>query len=196
MKKILTLLLVVAMLLGCTACFRKNTEPEETVIDATQEVTEAATEPATEGTDETEAAEEPTEEEKNGVDDNPFDDEETESDREETEPSAPETEKPTEPKEEEPKPTEGKTEPEQKPTEAPNENQGSGKPAYISYETYQNMSASEQMAYMNSFENIDDFYVWYNWAKAQYDAENPDIEVGDEGIDMGDIIEGNEDDGE
>ena len=51
------------------------------------------------------------------------------------------------------------------------------------------MSPGDQMAYMNSYSNVEDFFAWYNSAKAQYELENPPIEVGDGNVDLGDLVE-------
>lgn len=64
----------------------------------------------------------------------------------------------------------------------------SEEPAYLTYEAYQAMGSAEQMAYMNSFPSIDAFFAWYNSAKAQYEAENPPIDVGDGNVDMEDFM--------
>jgi hypothetical protein len=58
------------------------------------------------------------------------------------------------------------------------------------------MSPAEQQAYVESFDSIDQFFDWYNTAKAEYEAANPPIDVGDGVIDMEDIIGGKTDDGE
>lgn len=54
------------------------------------------------------------------------------------------------------------------------------------YEEYLAMSAEDQMAYFKSFENIEDYFEWYNAAKAKYEAENPSVDIGDGGIDLDD----------
>lgn len=53
------------------------------------------------------------------------------------------------------------------------------------YEAYHNMSGEEQKAFIDSFESIEAFFVWYNAAKAEYEAQNPGIDVGDGEIDLG-----------
>lgn len=58
------------------------------------------------------------------------------------------------------------------------------------YEKFHDMSAAEQQAYVESFKDMDAFFDWYNQAKADYEAANPSIEVGDGKVDMGDIING------
>lgn len=54
-----------------------------------------------------------------------------------------------------------------------------------SYEWYHAMSGAEQKAFIESFDSIEDFFAWYNRAKAEYEAQNPDIEVGDGNVDLG-----------
>ena len=63
-------------------------------------------------------------------------------------------------------------------------------PDEMTYEKYNAMSGEEQLAFFNSFASMEDFVAWYNAAKAKYDAEHPDIEVGDGNIDIGDIVGG------
>ena len=87
------------------------------------------------------------------------------------------------PETESPKPTEAPEKP--KPTEPPKA------PGKMSYEQYQDMSAGDQRAYMDSFSSIEAFFDWYNAAKEKYEAEHPAIEVGDEPIDLGQVVGGN-----
>ena len=61
-------------------------------------------------------------------------------------------------------------------------------PGELSYEDYNAMSAASQRAYMESFEDVEDFFVWYYDAKDAYDAAHPDIEVGDGVIDLEDLL--------
>lgn len=56
------------------------------------------------------------------------------------------------------------------------------------YEKYNAMSGEEQMAFMQSFDTIEAFFAWLNNAKAEYEAANPAIEIGDGEIDIGAII--------
>ena len=56
------------------------------------------------------------------------------------------------------------------------------------YERYNTMSGEEQMAFIESFGSIEAFVEWYNAAKAEYEAANPDIEIGDGIIDAGDLV--------
>lgn len=69
------------------------------------------------------------------------------------------------------------------PTEAPSAEN-------VTYEQYNAMSPEEQLAFFESFDSMEEFVRWYNDAKAKYEAENPDIEIGDGEIDVGDIIGG------
>ena len=80
---------------------------------------------------------------------------------EETKPSKPET--PTEPA----APTEGNN--------------------TMSYDDYMSMGAEEQGNYMDSFGSTDAFFDWLHSAKEEHDAQNPEIEVGDGSIDLGDL---------
>ena len=59
----------------------------------------------------------------------------------------------------------------------------------LDYMTFQNMEPSEQEAYMESFEDIEAFFDWYNAVKEKYELENPPIEVDGGVIDIGKIIE-------
>ena len=47
---------------------------------------------------------------------------------------------------------------------------------------------SEKKAFYKSFADADKFFDWYNDAKEQYKKENPDIEIGDDPIDIGGLI--------
>jgi hypothetical protein len=49
------------------------------------------------------------------------------------------------------------------------------------YEEYFAMSSEEQVAHFNSFANVEDFFAWYNMAKADYAERHPDIEIGPDG---------------
>lgn len=61
-------------------------------------------------------------------------------------------------------------------------------PGELSYEDYNAMSAASQRAYMESFEDVEDFFEWYYDAKDAYDAEHPAIDVGDGVIDLEDLL--------
>ena len=174
-KKTIALLLALLLLLsGCKA--KNNAAAEATDAPETIAVTEENT---------------PTETLHPALTDNPFGDGWTEP----SEPvqagettAATEASKETEAPEETeaPKATEAPdaTEPAAKPTEAPEDN------GEMNYDKYMSMSAKEQSDYMNSFESVDAFFAWYNAAKAEHDAQNPDIEVGDGSFDLGEL-EGN-----
>ena len=56
------------------------------------------------------------------------------------------------------------------------------KPGTLSYEEYMAMSGENQKAYMNSFDDIDDFFDWFDAAKAKYEEENPSIEIDGDGV--------------
>ena len=71
------------------------------------------------------------------------------------------------------------------PTTQPNDNID-----YVSYEEYNAMTPEEQEAYFEQFESVADFVAWYQAAKAEYEEQNPDIDVGDGSIDIGEIIGG------
>ncbi len=59
-------------------------------------------------------------------------------------------------------------------------------PDAASYEAYLAMSGEEQSAFINSFSSTTAFFEWRNAAKAAYEAQNPDIEIGNGGsIDLG-----------
>ena len=160
-KRLLALVLVLVQLI--TGCGKQN----ETV-EPTTEVTATTEPPVT------------TEASIPGLEDSIFDDETeptvTETQPETTENTEPaETVKPTEPAQ--PDTTTPTTEPTQ-----PSVN------VQMDYERFQNLSASEQMAVMESFGSLDLFFAWYNQIKAEYEAANPPIDVGDGNIDIGDLV--------
>ena len=86
----------------------------------------------------------------------------------------------TEP-EETTEPTHSETESDATETTAPSEDTTE----LTDFEKYHSMSGQEQQAFINSFESIEDFFTWYNAAKAEYEAQNPGINVGDGDIDLG-----------
>jgi len=64
-------------------------------------------------------------------------------------------------------------------------------PARISYEEYWAMSGTEQQAYFESFPNVEDFFNWYNEAKAAYEASHPEAGEGDRpDINVGPLLPG------
>lgn len=160
-KQILALTLVLVLLL--TGCGKGNE-----VADNTTETSSAA-----EGTP-------ATAESIPGLEDSEFDDE--------TEPTVTETTAATEPTEttENTEPAESvepeTTAPTTTPTQPPAKEQ-------MGYEEFQNLSAADQQAFMGTFENLDLFFAWYNQAKAEYEAANPPIDVGDGSVDIGDLID-------
>jgi predicted small lipoprotein YifL len=52
----------------------------------------------------------------------------------------------------------------------------------ITYDMYLAMSAAEQQAVIALFGSTEDFMVWLNYVKAEYEAEHPAIEVGPGGV--------------
>lgn len=159
--------LLMAMLFLLAGCGRKTTDStaptmEETQPRQTEQETAAPGQPA----DETQQ---------------PTEDDSTEQSAaaptEEKAPSAPAEgegpSKPTDPV----RPTEPST-----PTEDTNS---------MSYDDYMSMGAEEQGNYMDSFGSTDAFFDWLHSAKEEHDAQNPEIEVGDGSIDLGDLEGGN-----
>ena len=57
----------------------------------------------------------------------------------------------------------------------------------VTYTDYQSMSADEQMAFINSFPNIDAFFDWHNAAKQTYVDSMGEID-GSTPIDLGEFI--------
>ena len=62
-----------------------------------------------------------------------------------------------------------------------------GDDGLLTYEEYWAMSGKEQQAYYESFDSVEDFFAWYNTAKAEYEAANPGIDAGDGEIDLGEL---------
>lgn len=111
--------------------------------------------------------------------------ESTEAPVDPTEATEPETE-PTEetaPSEEVTEPTEETTPSEE--TVPPTEGDNQGNATTTSYEAYLNMSGDQQLAFMQSFDSMEAFFAWLNAAKAEYEAQNPGVDVGDGNIDLG-----------
>ena len=52
---------------------------------------------------------------------------------------------------------------------------------YITFAEFLEMSPTEQQAYMESYDNIEDFLNWYRLAEEEYKAEQKYTEVGDGG---------------
>ena len=59
------------------------------------------------------------------------------------------------------------------------------------YEWYHSLSGEQQMAFMETFDNIEAFFDWYNAAKAEHQEVKPGIDIGSGNIDIGAIIGGN-----
>ena len=51
----------------------------------------------------------------------------------------------------------------------------------MTYEEYNALSAEEQEEYFNSFKTVEDFFAWYNKAKAEYEASQDYTEIGGDG---------------
>ncbi|MBR4109313.1 MAG: hypothetical protein IKK41_03215 [Oscillospiraceae bacterium] len=60
----------------------------------------------------------------------------------------------------------------------------------MTYVVYNAMSADEQLAFINSFESIDAFFVWYNTAKEEYNNNLIEID-GSTPIDLEEVIGSN-----
>ena len=58
-------------------------------------------------------------------------------------------------------------------------------PAALTYEQYNALSGEEQLAYMESFASMADYFAWYNAAKKAYEDSQNRIEVSDGHIDLG-----------
>lgn len=112
-------------------------------------------------------------------DDETTEPEETESDETEPEETNPSETEPVETKPEET--TAPVTEPETEP-------QPTAKPM-TDYERYLNMSGDEQTAFIESFDSVEAFFAWLNNAKAEHEAANPDIPIGDGSIDLGELAD-------
>lgn len=73
-----------------------------------------------------------------------------------------------------------------------NSGEGQKPVATYTYEEYNSLSGEEQQKFFSSFANPADFFTWYNAAKAEYEAGQEKIEIGNDGvIDLGDILNGN-----
>lgn len=59
-------------------------------------------------------------------------------------------------------------------------------PALTEYEKFRNMSPADQQAFMDSFPDMEDFFLWLERVKAEYDAANPPVYVGDGNINLDD----------
>lgn len=57
--------------------------------------------------------------------------------------------------------------------------------ALSEYEAFQNMSGVEQKAYMESFDSVEAFFEWLNNARAEHEAGQSSVLVGDEPVELG-----------
>lgn len=62
-------------------------------------------------------------------------------------------------------------------------------PNSTAYEQYNNMSGSEQLAFIESFESVEAFVNWYNAAEADYNAQMDPIEITGGVIDLGELAD-------
>lgn len=183
MRKILLFVLMIALLLTMIGCGKQKEETQPTTTQA------ATTEPA--GT----TSVEPTEN-MGALEDSDFGDEteETTSPTEETEPleTDPEENDPedNDPERNDPEETDPVTPEATKPTEAPAGDSENADPMVAEYEAFTALDPVEQQKFVESFATIDQFFDWYNAAKAAYEAANPPIDVGDGKIDLEEIIGG------
>ena len=60
----------------------------------------------------------------------------------------------------------------------------------LTYEEYHALSGEKQQEYYESFASVEDFFKWYNVAKAEYEKENAAIDIGDGEIDLDEVIGG------
>ena len=60
----------------------------------------------------------------------------------------------------------------------------------MNYEDYIKLSAKEQKAYRESFENLAAFFTWYNAEKKEYEEQQSKVNIGDGTIDLEDIMGG------
>ena len=63
-----------------------------------------------------------------------------------------------------------------------------GEDGLLTYEEFWDLSGKEQQEYYDTFDNVDDFFAWYNAAKAKFEAEHPGVDAGDGEIDLGDLV--------
>lgn len=86
------------------------------------------------------------------------------------------------------KPSDSKTEENTTKPSNGTDSDNAGNNKKMTYEEYHAMTAKKQKAYMNTFKNIDDFFDWYNQAKADYEEQNPDIEIENGSVNLDDLI--------
>jgi len=54
----------------------------------------------------------------------------------------------------------------------------------MTYEQFHAMDPANQQAYMESFDDIEEFFEWYNKAKEKYEKDHPSIEIDGGSIDL------------
>lgn len=70
-----------------------------------------------------------------------------------------------------------------------NQTPSPSKPEAITWEEYQEMTPEQRQNYYSKFENYEDFFAWASDAKSEFDKENGDFVLGEDGeIDLGDIF--------
>ena len=186
---ILLAALVLVLVLGPADAPANPTEPtDQTVISATEEVTEAPTaEPSEIPTEETIPGEPDPYGDPGTVPPKPGDPTEapTEAPVEETLPGDVDVSLGVVPGEETPDLDEdgpsnsGTTQ--QPSTQQPSGGSSGGDAPVITevtYETYIGMSGDQQQAFIDQFASVEEFVKWYNASKEKYEAEHPDIEIG------------------
>ena len=181
-RRIVALLLAVVMLLSLAACKKQKPSDETTVpvevIAGVEEVPDDFWEELTPAEQETEETKETAATE------------ETEATQETTATDPTDGNSPTE-ETKAPAATEDPKENQDATTEATEPSAPEYSDTKLSqYEWYQELSGEEQVAYMNSFDSVADFFAWYNAAKDEYEKQNPSVEIGGGSIDLGDIIGG------
>ena len=88
-----------------------------------------------------------------------------------------------------PRPTEKKPDPTpatEKETEATQPDPQPQEDELTEYEKYQAMSPEDQYAFMQTFPDMESFLQWYSQVKAEYEAANPPIYVGNGKLDLKD----------
>lgn len=66
----------------------------------------------------------------------------------------------------------------------------------VSYEAYTSLTADQQMAFIESFVQMQDFLAWYDVEKTKYDEANRGEDIGGGDINIGDHINGDNSDEE
>ena len=81
--------------------------------------------------------------------------------------------------------TENPAEPESEPAQPVQSEPEEGE---MTYRKFHDMMPSQQQAYVESFESLDAFFLWYAEAQEQYEKENPPIIIDGNGeINLGEI---------